>query len=73
MDHNADLPPRLRPPAGGDSVRLTWLADLGSQQRPADLGSHLQDLDVAVCLGERWGAALASASALQANLYRLSR
>jgi hypothetical protein len=62
VDPHTELPPGLRPPAGGGVVEVGWRADLGSGIRVGDLAAHLQDLDTAVSVGERWGVELARAS-----------
>lgn len=50
-----------------------WRAQLGSGARVGELAAHLQDLETAVLLGERWGTALARAAAYRALLDRIFR
>jgi len=73
MDFSGELPPGLRAPAGGEPISITWRAQIGSGARVGDLAAHLQDLETAVLLGERWGTALARAAAYQQLLNRIFR
>ena len=73
MDPSRDLPPGLRPPAGGELFTVTWRAHLGSGARLRALAAHLQDLNIAAHLGERWGTELARAAAYQQLVNRISR
>jgi hypothetical protein len=54
-------------------VSLAWRTDLGAGIRVGDLAAHLQDLDTAVCIGERWGVELARASEWQVLMNRIAR
>jgi len=73
MDPRNDLPPGLRPPAGGEFFTVTWRADLGSRARLGDLALRLRDLSTAVQLGERWGTQLARAAAYQELVNRIDK
>lgn len=73
MDPSRDLPPGVGPPAGGEFFTVTWRADLGSGARLGALAAHLQDLNIATHLGERWGTELARAAAFQQLVNRISR
>jgi len=61
MHHNAPvnpddfLPDALRPPARGDTLSLTWTADIGADAMVGAVGNHLRDMQVVLDLGERWG------------------
>lgn len=73
MESSGELPLGLRPPAGGEPITVTWKADIGANSRVGELAQHLQDLDTAVLLGERWGTELARAAAYQRLLNRILR
>ncbi|WP_328418501.1 hypothetical protein OG542_40180 (plasmid) [Streptomyces violaceus] len=64
---------RLRPPAGGQRVQITWKADIGAPSRPRDLACYLQDVDVAIGVGEQWGTTFARAAAQQELVERIAR
>jgi hypothetical protein len=57
--------PRLRPPAGGEQIQVTWKARVGAPLRAGDLARYLQDLDTAIGVGEQWGTTFARAAARQ--------
>ena len=73
MDFSGELPRGLRSPAGGEPISITWRAQVGSGVRIGELAAHLQDLETAVLLGERWGTAVARAAAHQALLNGIFR
>lgn len=74
MDETSgQLPPSLRVPVAGDTASFTWRADIGTGARLDDLAIHLNDLAVAVAVGERWGSMLARAAAQYQLVYEVSR
>jgi hypothetical protein len=73
MDPSSDLPPGLKPPAGGDLLTVSWRTDIGSNTRLGDIAAYMQDLGDAVDLGERWGAELAREAGFQRFLIRVRR
>jgi hypothetical protein len=60
------LPEALRPPARGDTLSVTWTANMGPNARVGAVAEHLQNLQVALNLGERWGTSYAEQAAATA-------
>lgn len=65
--------PRLRPPAGGEPIQLTWKAGIGAPLRAGDVARYLQDLDTTIGVGEQWGTTFARAAAQQDLIERVIR
>jgi hypothetical protein len=55
MNSDDFIPEGLRPPALGDSLAFTWVANLGRDATVGAIAAHLQSLQVVLDLGERWG------------------
>ncbi|WP_416986128.1 hypothetical protein [Streptomyces sp. T028] len=65
--------PRLSPPTGGERVQVTWKAGVGAPLRPRDLAHYLQDVDIAIGVGEQWGTTFARAAAQQELMERIAQ
>lgn len=73
VDSSSELPVGLQPPLSGQPLTLTYGADVGPLARVGDIARHLEDLERAIQLGERWGFAIGRAASTQEILYRIAR